>query len=190
MVTAWHHAIRHAYGAARVVKEPTKYGAYSTTRPDIVHEGAGPTRLKHVLYETKVVSPISTSAAGSSPRGATIAFANTADRLKAEILGAHATPRHAAVVGAYAMSQRLGHDVRDLIHETFGGFAPGSVALLMRLSRARANGLGASAASAPWFANQSFKSYHSIRISIAIHAASASEILTNAELDQACELSY
>ena len=49
----------------------------------------------------------------------------------------------------------------------------------MRLSRVRANGLGASAASAPWFANQSFKSYHSIRISIAIHSASASEILTN-----------
>ena len=181
VLTAWAHALKHAHGSSRLESEPARYAAYSETRPDIVRKGAvGPG--KHILYEIKVVSPITTGRSTSSPRGTTVAFANTVDGLRALIHGAAATATHQRVRGAYAFAKKRGHHVRDVIHETFGGFSPGAAALLHSLAKARDDKIGAHQLSAPWCAQQ-FTSYHAQRISIAIHTACAEEIHRLAELD-------
>ena len=144
----------------------------------------GKGRGKHVIYEQKVVCPLSTADAGTASAGATVAFGNTVDRQRQLITGAPASPTAAAVEGAYHYALRRGHSVHAIIHETFGGFSPGAVALLYELGRKHGARLGADEHSAPWCA-RSFRTLHAMRISVAIHVASATEILSTAQLDVA-----
>ena len=90
--------------------------------------------------------------------------------------GAPATGSSAASPGDYHYSLRRGHSVHAIIHETFGGFGPGAVALLYELGRKHGSRLGADERTAPWCA-RSFRSLHSMKISVAIHTAAAREIL-------------
>ena len=92
-----------------------------------------------------------------------------------------------AVEGAYHFSLRRGHTVHLLVHEIYGGFAPGAVALLYELGRKHGARLGADENSAPWCA-RSFRSLHSMKISVALQMAGAEEIM-NAIKDDAAAAS-
>ena len=129
---------------------------------------------KHVIYEQKVVCPVSTGQAGTADAGARAGFGNTADHWRGIINGDY----------AYALSR--GHSVHAIIHETFGGFEPEAVALLYELGRRHGSRLGVDESAAPWCA-RSFRSLHALKISVAIHTAAASEILETAQADAAAE---
>ena len=58
--------------------------------------------------------------------------------------------------------------------------------LLYELGRRHGSRLGVDEAAAPWCA-RSFRSLHSLKISIALHTAAASEILETAQADAAAE---
>ena len=103
-----------------------------------------------------------------------MAFGNTADGLRKDITGAPATATAAAARGAYHFSLYKGHSVHAIIHETYGGFAPGAVALLYAMGRQHGSRLGADEASAPWCA-RSFRSLWASKISVALHFAAADE---------------
>ena len=79
-----------------------------------------------------------------------------------------------------------GHKVFALIHETYGGFGPGCVALLYQLGREHGASLGADHHSAPWCA-RSFRSLHAMKISVAIHTAAAEEIRDQVRDDTAAD---
>ena len=76
----------------------------------------------------------------------------------------------------------------NIIMETFGGWAPDAVKLMDRLARKHGSKLGADAQRAPWCA-RSFRSFHSMRISIALHRAAAEEILQTVQADMAASMS-
>ena len=88
--------------------------------------------------------------------------------------------------GNYHLALTRGHAVHAIIHETWGGFGPGAVALLYELGRAHGAKLGAEAERASWCA-RSFRSLHAMRISVALHRAVASEILEGVRDDTAAE---
>ena len=144
---------------------------------------------KHRIVEMKLVCPLSASEAGTHANGALAAFGNTVDPMRAIITGAPASRGAAAVEGAYHTSLRKGHSVHAIIHETFGGFSPGAVAMLYELGRKHGSRLGADEKAAPWCA-RSFRALHAMRISVAIHKASASEILETIQLDVASNVAH
>ena len=114
------------------------------------------------------------------------AFGNTQDQMREVITGAPAHRGAAAVDGAYHTSLRQGHSVHAIVHETFGGFSPGAVAMLYELGRKHGSRLGADEKSAPWCA-RSFRTLHAMRISVALHKASANEILETIQQDVASD---
>ena len=89
------------------------------------------------------------------------------------------------VVAKYLVQSRC-HAVHAVIHETFGGFGKGAVALLYELGRRHGAKLGADEKAAPWCA-RSFRTLHAMRISVALHSAAADEIIETARLDVAGE---
>ena len=109
--------------------------------------------------------------------------------MREAITGAPAVRGSAAVDGAYYSSLRKGHSVHAIIHETFGGFSPGAVALLYELGRKHGDRLGADEKSAPWCA-RSFRSLHAMRISVALHTAAATEILETIRMDVASNVAH
>ena len=62
------------------------------------------------------------------------------------------------------------------------------MSLLYELSRKHGSRLGADESAAPWCA-RSFRSLHSLKISVAIHIATASEILETVQADAAADSS-
>lgn len=60
------------------------------------------------------------------------------------------------------------HEVTAIIHESYGGFAPGAVKLLHKLGSQHGAKLGHDELTAPWCA-RSFRSFHSMCISVALH---------------------
>ena len=68
--------------------------------------------------------------------------------------------------------------------EVFGGFHPDAVQLVNTLTRKHGARLGRDSLSAPWSA-RSFKSFHTQRISVALHLAAAEEILDTVMIDRA-----
>ena len=86
----------------------------------------------------------------------------------------------------YAFALRRGHSVTPIILETFGGFGPDAMKLLYALSRLHGARLGADESTAPWCA-RSFRTLHSMRISVALHTAAASEILDTVHADMAAQ---
>ena len=68
-------------------------------------------------------------------------------------------------------------------------FVLGAVALLYELGRKHGSRLGADEKSAPWCA-RSFRSLHAMRISVALHTASATEILETIQLDVASDVAH
>ena len=60
------------------------------------------------------------------------------------------------------------------------------MALLYELGRRHGSRLGVDESAAPWCA-RSFRTLHSLKISIALHTAAASEILETAQADAAAE---
>ena len=127
-----------------------------------------------------MVCPLSTSAAGTAAHGAEVGMGNTQDTMRAAITGAPGSP------GAYARALRDGHSVHAIITETFGGFGKGAVALLYELGRQHGARLGADEQAAPWCA-RSFRSLHAMRVSVALHMATADEIIETVKLDVAAE---
>ena len=98
--------------------------------------------------------------------------------------GAPATATAAAVDGVYTAATSKGHKLTLIIMETFGGFSPEAVALMARLGRLHGQKLGLDEEAAPWCA-RSFRSLHTMRISVALHCAAADEILQLAQQDAA-----
>ena len=125
-----------------------------------------------------------------APRAASVAFANTAEALREKILGREAFERgrpghfdrttntgsRVAVAADYAGALRIGHTVRPVIHEVFGGWAPDAVRLFRQLAAAHRDALPA--AQRKWGA-RTFTAFHAQRISTAIHLRSAEEIYRN-----------
>ena len=85
--------------------------------------------------------------------------------------------RVAACDGDYAQAKQLGHDVRALVFESYGGFGVEVVRLLKRLANDMGNKLSAMqyADQATW-STRSWLSFHSQRLSVALHLALAWEI--------------
>ena len=69
-----------------------------------------------------------------------------------------------------------------VVMETFGGLAPAAVTVLEELSRAHGSKQGGCEESAAR-AGRSFKRSHAMRITIALHIASADEILLTVRMD-------
>ena len=154
-------------------------------QPDITRmHGKGPGH--HSLYELKVACPITTAAAGVGRAATKAGFATTEDRLLSDILGGPATATATAAVGAYADALAKGHEVTAIIHESYGGFAPGAVKLLHKLGSQHGAKLGHDELTAPWCA-RSFRSYHSMCISVALHRAAAEEIIDAVYLDTSAD---
>ena len=84
----------------------------------------------------------------------------------------------------YDAALRAGHDVNPLVMEVFGGFHPDAVKLIDSLARKHGARLGRDSLSAPWCA-RSFKSFHTQRISVALHLVAAEEILDTIMIDRA-----
>ena len=84
----------------------------------------------------------------------------------------------------YFSALRGGHSVHALIHETYGGFGKGCVALLYELGRKHGERRGADELTAPWCA-PSFRSLWAMRISVALHTATAEEIVSAVQVDTA-----
>ena len=185
----WHAAIRAAYGR-NVFKEHAKHHEYSDVKPDVSRLHAVEMgRDKHVLYEQKIASVHSTGdAGGDTPlAGTLVGGGNSIDYWREVITGAPRTASSPAKRGAYSYALRRGHRVHALVHETYGGFGPGCVALLYQLSRVHGSSLGADHHSAPWCA-RSFRSLHAMKISVAIHMAAAGEIRDQVRDDTAADL--
>ena len=88
-----------------------------TVRPDIVRYGGGRLPGKHVLFEAKVASPISTGSAAPSPRGAQVAFANTADGLRASLVTTRSL--NVTIMMCATLSTRRSVDLRPALSHSF-----------------------------------------------------------------------
>ena len=80
-----------------------------------------------------------------------------------------------AVVGDYRGASALGHTVVPIVMEVFGGWGPDACKLFRQVARCHRDLLDPSRTS---WAARSFSSYHSQRISVAIHYSAAAEIVT------------
>ena len=75
-----------------------------------------------------------------------------------------------------------GHKLRMVVMETFGGLSPGAVEVLEELARAHGAKMGADEESS-LRRGRSFKRAHAMRITIALHTATADEILRTVQMD-------
>ena len=98
-VCEWFAALRAAYGGSNCRLEDKWYHLYSDTQPDMTRYH-GVTQGKHVIYEQKVVCPISNGASGTGAHGATVAFGNTLDAQKLATSGLRASRDDPGVAGA------------------------------------------------------------------------------------------
>ena len=71
-----------------------------------------------------------------------------------------------------------------MVMEVFGGFHPDACKLVDRLARKHGARLGRDSLAAPWCA-RSYRSFHTQRISVALHLAAAEEILDTVMTDRA-----
>ena len=180
----WLGAFR-AVVASAVQMEDKYHGVYCpNVQPDLTHKRGAPDGTHHALYELKVVSPLSINDAGTGLLGGKAAFGNTADDQYELILGAPGTADAPAKIGVYDDALRAGQRIHPLVLEVFGGFHPDACKLIDSLARQHGARLGADELCAPHCA-RSFRSYHTQRISVALHLAAAEEILDTILLDRA-----
>ena len=191
----WWEMLVETYGSEYTICDPADESAmeYSPTHiPDVgvlYHSNDG----KHLLGDTKVVNPF-TSAFKTQvhiARAAAVAFANTGESMKELVLGRKAISKppgtnkrfnrqrydgsKVAVVGDYRGATALGHTVVPIVMEVFGGWGPDACKLFRQVARCHRDLLDPSRTS---WAARSFSSYHSQRISVAIHYSAAAEIVT------------
>ena len=109
-------------------------------------------------------------------RAASRAFGATEQRLRVEILGEYAAPAGETLppaadgrprVAKYQAALDGGHTVVPLIHEVWGGLAPGAVRYLRTLGRERAGRLDTEGELATW-ATTSFTAFYGQLIALAI----------------------
>ena len=82
----------------------------------------------------------------------------------------------AACDGDYAQTKLLGHDVRALVFESFGGFGIEVVRLLKRMAGDVDNKLSAGQYDEATWSTRSWLSFQAQRLSVALHMALAWEI--------------
>ena len=98
----------------------------------------------------------------------------------------HGRAEYYDVCGAGDTVKMVNAELRSVIHESYGGFAPGAVKLLHKLGSQHGAKLGHDELTAPWCA-RSFRSFHSMCISVALHRAAAEEIVDAVYLDTAAD---
>ena len=82
----------------------------------------------------------------------------------------------AACDGDYAQTKQLGHDVRALVFESFGGFGVEVVRLLKRLSVDVGNKLSTRQYDEATWSTRSWLAFQTQRLSVAVHMALAWEL--------------
>ena len=92
----------------------------------------------------------------------------------------------AACDGDYAQTKSLGHDVRALVFESYGGFGVEVVRLLKRLSAEVSNKLSAQQYDEGTWSTRSWLSFQAQRLSVALHTALAWEIGQELGLGECC----
>ena len=92
----------------------------------------------------------------------------------------------AACDGDYAQTKQLGHDVRALVFESFGGFGVEVVRLLKRLANDVGNKLSAKQYDEATWSTRSWLSFQTQRLSVALHMALAFEIAHELGLGGPC----
>jgi len=162
----WARALKSVYGA-NFESEPASWRQFSTTRPDGCAFNCA-FNGKHVLYETKVATPISASSGDGPARqgqaGTLCAFGNTDKHFLTKILGTPNGDGAPPSDGDYRLALARGQTVVPLIHEVFGGLAPGANATLRDLGQRKQGRLDEPSAS--WSA-RSFVAYYGQLLSIA-----------------------
>ena len=179
------------WGAA-VEYEPPSYKDYSDGRPDVaIHQLEG-----LYLGDVKVKDPIGSDPGAVEQRGAHVAFGNTEEGARSEVLGREQRGQPggrrfnrttgegcvAVVEGAYARALANGVAVSPLLFETFGGFGPGVVELLRRAAEARGNSLRGSEYDATTWSARTWLGFTAQRLSCALVRAVAWELATAMEL--------
>ena len=188
---------RSVWGA-RVEAEPQDYTPYSTHRPDLVahlHARNG----KSLVMDVKVGDPVGSDATTCRRRGAYVGLGNTAPHFNKLVHGLRGrgdpnedwNPKTgrgfvAACDGDYAQTQQLGHDVRALVFESYGGFGVEVVRLLKRLADDVANKLSARQHDEATWSTRSWLAFQSQRLSVALHLALAWEIGAELGLGVCC----
>ena len=172
---------------------------YSTHRADAVAYLQARGGMSLVL-DTKVGDPISSDATACQRRGAYIGMGNTAPRFEKQVHGLkqrgdasheNFNPKTgrgyvAACDGDYAQTELLGHDVRALVFESFGGFGVEVVRLLKRLANDVGNKLSARQYDEATWSTRSWLSFQSQRLSVALHMALAYEVAHELGLGDPC----
>ena len=183
--SAIYRALRRAYGG-QAKYEPQDYIGYSDHRPDItlLLDGA----LK--AFDVKIFDPIGSRLEKLDPRGAFVAFGNTAERADDVVLGrpGRGAPGDgafdrrtgagyvAAKKGDYARALDKGVECAPLLVETFGGFGAGLVDALEKAAAWRQNKLTSSEFDETTWAARKWLPFVVQQISVATQLAMAQEI--------------
>ena len=173
----------------RVEVEPQDYTPYSQHRPDLVAHLQARCG-KSIIGDVKIGDPITSEPTTCGRRGTIVGMGNTAPGFDVKVHGLAergsdlseqfnpTTGRgHVdAVDGDYAQAKQLGHEVRALVFESFGGFGKDVVRLLKQLAGEVSNKLSARQFDETSWSARSWLSFQTQRLSVALHLALAFEI--------------
>ena len=176
--------------------EPPDHATYSADyRPDITAIGRGHGG-KPLIIENKLVDPLSSDPATVGQRGRAVAFGNTLPELDERVYGleqrgekgdgnfcplkgtGYVAPRKAD----YSHALSLDCEVLLLVFETFGGFSPGVVNFLKKLSYEVRNKLNHQQYDLTTWSARSWLSYQTQQLSVKLHIACAWQIATELKL--------
>ena len=147
---------------------------------------------KWYIGDVKFLDPLSSNPTDVKRRGALVGFGNTEPDIRAKVFGL--AQRGAAgdgnfrpadgggfvrgCDGDYAHAIALGHEVRCLLFETFGGFSPDVDRLFKRMSSHVMNKMSKSQYEdeASW-STRTWTALQSQRLSVVLHTAAATEIV-------------
>ena len=186
---AVHETARDAWGSAARHEDPLYRGYSSSHRPDLtILYGLGGSH--HIIGEVKLFDALAATAAAVDRRGAYVAFGNTREKARAQVLGRAqlgalgdgAFNRYTGkgyvppLEGDYGDARRKHHEVALLLFETLGGFSPETVQFLLRARDLQNNKLSSAQYRLTTWSARSWMNYQCQRLSIALHRACAFEI--------------
>ena len=144
------------------------------------------------LGDVKVKDPVGSQPAATRPRGGHVAFGNTEPGARLEVLGREqrGSPDGRAfdpltgqgyvapAAAPYDRARRHGATVEPLLFETWGGWGPGSVALLRWAAETRGNKLRNGEYDDTSWSARTWMGYTAQRVSCALARAVAWELAT------------
>jgi len=175
-------AVRSVYGGV-AQREPPDHAYSPGKRPDLVI-----TSDEVWAYDLKVFDPLGSNPADVGARGGQVAFGNTLPRARLIVRGLRERPGKGAFrpatgeghvaehPGEYAKAIALGTHVNELLIETFGGFSPAMMDLLVACSEKRRDKLTRSEYDETTWSARTWGVFAAQKIAVAVQRAASMEI--------------